>query len=461
MKLKLSPDTKELCRTMFRIALPAAFGSLISFLVVIVDDIMVSSVGNGVAAQSAVSQVNSLTALFTAAVTGLISGSSVLLSQYLGKRDNVAIKRIFSIVLLICAALSIVVTAAIRLFPRVTVSLLVSGDEAEVVSLAVDYICIVCFSYIPYAISTALTGMLRYVESVRLTLYVSLVSLVANILLNYALIFGRLGAPALGVKGAAIATVAARLIELAIVCIYVFRIQKSIDFRVSDVFRLDRPMLGDYMKYGFTVGIADAQWALIGVIKAAIIGRLGATFMAANSIGNASVTLGTLFAFSLAGGACVAIGKAVGAGDREKAIRWSGKIQKMFLVIGIAVAILLFLLRRPFVSLYGSSSDPAVASLAADLVAIVAVTLIGTCYHASCFIGINRGGGDSQFVFTVDMICGWLVVLPATLIAAFVLDFPPVLVFLATRIDQCFKWIVALLRLRSGKWIRNVTRENE
>ena len=444
---------------MLRIALPAAFGSLISFLVVIVDDIMVSSLDNGVAAQSAVSQINSLTALFTAAVTGLISGSSVLLSQYLGRRDSLAIKRIFSIVFLLCTGLSVAVALAISLFPDATVRLMVSGNETEVLSLGADYVRIACLSYIPFAISTAMTGMLRYVESVRLTLYVSIVSLVANVCLNYLLIFGNFGAPALGVKGAAVATLVARLIELGIVWVYVFFVQNSIDLRVADLFRIHRPMLADYMKYGFTVGIADAQWALIGVIKAAIIGRLGATFMAANSIGNASVTLGTMFAFALAGGACVAIGKAVGAGDRERAIRWSVKIQKMFLVIGIAVAAILFALRHQFVSLYGSASDPEVAALAAQLVAIVAVTLVGTCYHASCFIGINRGGGDSKFVFTVDMICGWLVVLPATLLSAFVLGLSPALVFLATRIDQCFKWIIALLRLRGEKWIRNITRD--
>ena len=93
------------------------------------------------------------------------------------------------------------------------------------------------------------------------------------------------------------------------------------------------------------------------------------------------------------------------------------------------------------------------------MIAILAFTLIGTSYHASCFIGINRGAGDSRFVAMVDSICGWLIVIPATALCAFVFKAPLPVVFLATRVDQCFKWVIAMLRLRGDKWIRNVTRE--
>ena len=131
----------------------------------------------------------------------------------------------------------------------------------------------------------------------------------------------------------------------------------------------------------------------------------------------------------------------------------------MFLMIGIAMAALVFALRVPFTRLYGSAKDPEVYSLATTMIAILAVTLIGTSYHASCFIGINRGAGDSRFVAMVDSICGWLIVIPATALCAFVFKAPLPVVFLATRVDQCFKWVIAMLRLRGDKWIRNVTRE--
>jgi len=167
-----------------------------------------------------------------------------------------------------------------------------------------------------------------------------------------------------------------------------------------------------------------------------------------------------MFTFALAGGACVVVGKAVGKGDYDTARAYSKTIQIMFACIGVVMAALVFALREPFTRMYGSAADPAVFGMSVEMIAILAVTLIGTSYHASCFIGINRGAGDSRFVAMVDMICGWLVVLPATLLAAFVFRWPLPVVFLCTRIDQCFKWIIAFIRLRGNKWIRNITREN-
>ena len=126
----------------------------------------------------------------------------------------------------------------------------------------------------------------------------------------------------------------------------------------------------------------------------------------------------------------------------------------------LIIAAVVFLLRKPFAGLYGSASDEQVFKLATMMIAIGAATLLGTSYHAACFVGINRGAGDSRFVTKVDMVCGWLVVLPLTFLAAFVFKWPLWAVFLMTRIDQCFKWIIAFFRLRGDKWIKNVTRDN-
>jgi Na+-driven multidrug efflux pump len=247
--------------------------------------------------------------------------------------------------------------------------------------------------------------------------------------------------------------------EMVFVGVYAFAVQKDIDLKIRDFLVIDRTLLKDYCFYGLPVGLTDAQWALIGMLKAAIIGQMGGVFMASNSIANSMANLGTLFTFGLAGGAAVVVGKAVGRGEYEIAKEYSKTIQIMFLGVGLIMASLVFLLRVPFVSLYGSASNPEVFSLSVTLIAIVAVTMIGTTYHASCFVGINRGAGDSRFVALVDMICGWFVVLPLTLLAAFVWNSSLPLVFLATRIDQSFKWIIAFMRLRGDKWINNVTRD--
>lgn len=450
---------KSFYKTIFKIALPSAFQSLVSFLVVIADDIMVASLSDGVSAQAAVSQVNSITAFFTATILGCVSGSTVLISQYWGKKDTASIKKIFAIIVWFCLGIAIVAVTAAQLFPSAIVGLVIKSTETSVTALALKYFTIVAFSYIPYALSYSLVGMLRSVEVVRITLYITVASLFCNIGLNWILIFGHFGFPALGVAGAAIATVVTRVVELVMVWVFTFAVQKRLDIKIKELFTLDRQLFRDYIRFGLPVGVGDAQWALVGMMKSAIVGQLGALFMAANNIASSMLNLGTMFTFSLAGGACIVVGKAVGEGDYKKVREYSNTIQVMFAVIGVIMAAFVFFIRAPFANLYGSArSDPEVFRLATTMIAIVAVTIIGTSYHASCFVGINRGAGDGKFVMQVDLICGWLIVLPVTAVAAFVFHAPLPIVFLCTRIDQCFKWIIAFIRLRGDKWIKNVTR---
>ena len=450
---------REFYKTIFRISLPAAFQALVSFLVVVADDIMVSKLSGGASAQAAVTQVNSLTAFYTATLTGLVSGSSVLIAQYWGKRDMMRIRKVFSIVFWICIMTALVFTLVARLFPGAVTGLVISTKETQVSELAREYLRIARLTFLPYAVTTSLIGMLRSIEVVKITLVTTVVALALNISLNALLIFGLCGFPALGVSGAAIATLITRIVEMAMVVAYTFCIQKQLAIKPKNLLEIDRTLARDYARYGLPVGLTDMQWSLIGILKSAIIGQMGVAFMAANSIASSMANLGTMFTFALAGGACVVVGKAVGKGDYDAAREYSKTIQLMFLMIGIAMAALVFALRVPFTRLYGSSKDPEVYSLATTMIAILAVTLIGTSYHASCFIGINRGAGDSRFVAMVDSICGWLIVIPATALCAFVFKAPLPIVFLATRIDQCFKWVIAMLRLRGDKWIRNVTRE--
>ena len=454
MKPSFMVKDREFYRTLVRLSLPAALQSLISLLVLMADNVMVSRFSAD--ALAPVSQANSVSTFVTAALAGLGSGAVVLISQYWGKRDTASVKRVFAVAATLCLALAAAIVAAIELFPHAVISIVLDREQQALTPVAVSYLRIACLAYLPLAVTSALTGGLKGVEVVKMTLYAAILSLATNICLNYALIFGKLGLPALGVEGAAIATVIARVVEMLVVWTYCFRVQKTIEIRPADLVRHERWAWRDYCKFGLPVGLTDAQWALVGLLKMAIIGYLGQEMMSAINITDTMMNLGTMFTFALAGGACVLVGKAVGKGDYEQARQYSKTIQVLFACVGVVMATIVFLLRRPFISLYGQQES--VVALAAKLIAIGAATLLGTTYHASCFVGINRGAGDSRFVMTVDLICGWLVVLPLTFLAAFVFKLPLPLVYLCTRIDQCFKWIIAFFRLRGNKWIKNVTR---
>ena len=448
---------KKFYKTILRLSLPAAFQSAVNLLVVMADNVMVTRTGEN--ALSAVAQSNAITTFVTAGLTGLATGAIVLISQYWGKRDEKRIRTVCAVSVGACLLFALLAIALVQLFPRTLLGLVINGGETAVIDLAMQYLPIVCLSYLPLALTSALVGILKGVEVVRVTLYTTVLSLFANIGLNYVLIFGHLGLPALGVKGAAIATVIARLLEAALVWLYFFRVQRALPITPRHLLKSESWAWQDYARFGLPVGLTDAQWALVNLLKAVILGQMGKTMIDATSVTDMMMNLGTMFTFALAGGACVVVGKAVGEKDYKRVREYAGTIQVMFLGIGAVMCTLVFFLRRPFASLYHLNEDT--FALATKMIAICSFTLLGTTYHASCFVGINRGAGDSRFVMLVDMICGWLVVLPLSALAAFVFHWPLAAIYFCTRIDQCFKWIIAFFRLRGNKWIKNVTRSDQ
>ena len=445
---------KSFYRAMVRLSLPTAFRSLLTLLVLLADNVMVSRFSQD--ALAPVAQANAISTFITAALNGLGGGAVVLIAQYWGKKDEKSVRQFFAVAALACTALAMLAIGVTLIFPHAILSLVLDSQQQALIPIALSYLTISCLAWLPLGISSALSSALKGVEVVKVTLYATIISLLSNAALNYLLIFGHFGLPQMGVEGAAWATVIARMIEAAVVWIYCFRKQKAVSIRPRDLWHQEKWAWRDYLRYGAPVGFTDAQWALVGLLKMAAIGHLGDTMISAMNLTDTMMNLGTMFTFALAGGACVLVGKAVGQGDMDKVRQYSRTIQVMFACVGIGMALIVMALRFPFIGLYHQSQ--AVEELAGQMIFIGAVTIMGTSYHASCFVGINRGAGDNKFVMIVDLICGWLIVLPLTYLAAFVFHWPLPVIFLCTRIDQCFKWIIAFIRLRGKKWIKNVTR---
>lgn len=461
---------KNFYRTLIFIGLPVALQSLISLSVVFLDNVMVGNIPeNTEVVFAGVMQANAITTLFAFFIKGLSGGASVMISQYWGKKDLNKIKTIFSIIFTIGLSLAAVVTALIFFFPKGAMSIMTSNPD--VINAGAQYIQIVCFSYIFYILTETFVAMLRCVEIVRVSLYVSITAFFLDLIGNYLLIYGNesLHIPAMGVKGAAISTVITRAIEFLIVMTFTFKIQKRIALKIKDLFKHEKIMWLDYVKYGLPIMAGDTQWGLVGLFRAVIIGRTNEQMMSANGIAEVVMSLAGIFTVGLGSAACVMIGKTVGAKEYEKTRQYSKTLQILFASFGIMMCTVLFFVKTPLVSLYeivtrGTSDGfpDETMSLAKSFISIGCVTLMGTFYHATCFTGINRGAGDGKFVFKVDMICGWIIVLPVLFLNALVINWPQEyhmqIIFLSTKIDQCFKWIIAFIRLRGNKWIRNVTR---
>lgn len=445
---------KKFYKTLLIIALPAAFQALIRTSVSLLDNVMVGSLGD--LALSSTALGNQFTVLFSFLVTGISGGSSVLLAQYLGKNDIAKVKSIFVTVLQFTIVLTAIITAVAFFFPQAIMSIF-TADKAMIVEGA-KYLKIASLAYVIYAITDIVIAMLRCNKIVKIGFIVSITSFVCNLVFNYIFIFGKLGVPAMGIQGAAIATVLARVFECIFAITYLLTKDKKLNIKIKEFFMFSMQSFKEFVKHGLPIVVGDVQWGIVLTIKAALIGHLGVTMVAANSIADMVLMLAMIFTNGLSVGATVVIGETVGAKDYVKTRKYSNKIQVLFAIFGVCISLILILLRG-FVPMFYNVSDE-VANLAVTFLLIGGITSMGTCYHAACFVGINRGAGDGKFVVLIDMLCGWLVVIPLTYITGYVLKLPLPLVFLAARSDQCFKWIIAFFRLRGNKWIRNVTVED-
>lgn len=448
---KLVKD-KAFYKMLLGISVPIALQNLISFGVNLTDTVMLGSLGE--VSISAVQQANQPFFIFTLLTVGLAGGATVLTSQYWGKGDVGAINKVFAIALKTAFVVSLAVTAAVLLFPAGVMRIFT--NDAQVVEKGVGYLRIVAFSYFFYGITNTYLTTLRSVENVRISLGVYGTSFVINVACNAVFIFGLLGMPALGVRGAAIGTLVARICEFGMVLVYMLRFEKKLRFRLRLLRRLDRPLLRDYLQHSTPVVLNELFWGTGMSVHAMILGRLGAQVIAASTIANVVQQLTTVYIFGISHAAAVIVGKAIGAGREAYAKRCAVTLELLSIGVGAVSLAALLLLRGFAVSFY--NVDAATKLLAGQMMVVLAFTVFFQSSSLPCIIGILRGGGDTRFGMALDLSFMWLFSIPLGLLCAFVWKLPVLVVYMALRCEEVCKFIICLFRLFSFKWVRNVTR---
>ena len=443
---------KSFYKTLILLAIPIALQNLVTFSIGLADSIMVGSLGD--AAVSGLymgNQIQTLLQVFSGGIEGAIL---VLAAQYWGKRDTESIKRICAIGIRLALLVGAVISLICAVMPEEIIDLFT--HDPETVKMGGEYLGIVAFSYVFFCLTQALIASMRSVETARVGLYVSLASLFVNIVLNYILIYGKLGLPALGIRGAAIATLIARIIETGIILIYVFIFDKKLSLKPRDLLLRDRRLLLDFIKYGAPIIAGQLVWATNMLSSAAIMGRQSeAGVVAAMSIANTANNLCYVVMNGMAGAVGIITGKTIGAGQKERMREYAKTVQVIFLCLGVLTGGALQLLKRPFISLYAVSAE-AVAQ-AVRFINVLSITIVGTCYQAACLFGLVKSGGDISFVFKLDLVFVFMIVLPTAIIAT-ALNAPAWLVFLALKYDQILKCFVAVVKINRFKWMKNLTR---
>lgn len=443
---------KSFYKTFFSMTGIIALQNLVVFSVNLADNVMLTHWSAN--ALAGVALVNQIQFLLQMLMQGIGEGALVFSSRSWGEGKRDPIRAISNIGMRFALAVSLLLGSLVFAFPETVLGLL--SSDAAIVAAGAEYARIVVFTYPVFAITQILLIVLRSVETVRIGFWLSIVALVSNVSLNYILIFGKLGFPALGIKGAAIATLLARLIELAVLLIYVRFIDKKISLRTRHFFqKTDRSLVRDYIRVGLPVFASGGMWGIAQAMQTAVLGHMEGDVISANAVAVTLFQIISVFMYASASSTAVMVGKALGEG-REDLIRpYTRTFQLLFLGIGLASGLALFLLRHPILALYANLS-PEAERLSLAFITILSVTCVGTAYQMPCLTGIVRSGGDTGFVLKNDFIFMWLIVLPSAVTAAFVFHLSPVIVFICLKADQILKCIVAAIKINRYNWVRRI-----
>ena len=443
---------KSFYQSLIALAIPVALQNLITFSVNFADNLMVGKLGD--AAISGVymgSQIQTILQLFSGGVEGAVL---ILAAQYWGKQDKESIKKIIAVGSHFTLVFSLLLTTVCLIIPAPIISIFT--HDADVIREGASYLRIVCLSYVFFCMTQAFIAAMRSVEVARIGMAVSAISLVFNISLNYILIFGKMGLPAMGVRGAALATLISRMIETFIMVIYIFRIDKKLELKFRDLLKTDQVLRKDFIKYGLPIIGGQVIWGINMMGNSMILGRFNQNVIAAASIANMLNTLAYVTMNGMSSAVGIITGKTVGAGKTELVKEYARTTQILFLILGLVTGGAIALLKRPFISLY-TGITPETAHYAWQFCTVLSITMIGTCYQAACLFGLVKSGGDIGFVFKNDAIFVLLVVLPSAIIAAY-LGAPAWVVYACLKCDQILKCIVAYFKINSFNWIKNLTR---
>lgn len=440
-------------RSLVTLAVPISLQNLVTFAVSFADNVMIGSLGDDAISGVYIGgQLQSVLQMFVGGIEGAIL---ILAAQYWGKKDTQSIRKVVSIGIKFALAVGLLSSLVAVLFPQWVIRAFTT--EPGVIQEGAAYVQIVGFTYLFFSVSQVMIAAMRSVETARIGLYISCMALVINVCLNYVFIFGHFGFPAMGVRGAALATLVSRILEMCVGIGYVFFVDKKLRFGLKDLLHTDLQLLRDFIRYGLPVIGGQVVWAINSLANTKILGYYSAGVIAAASITGMLHNLVYVWMNGMSSAVGIITGKTVGAGQYEKMKEYSKTVQMIFLFVGLISGAAVFLARDGFISLYNAS--PEAQAYSRQFINVISVTIIGTCYQAACLFGLVKSGGDISFVFKNDTIFVFLVVIPSSLLAMW-LGAPPWVVFACLKCDQILKCFVAIVKINRYNWMKNLTRDN-
>ena len=436
---------------MLHIGIPVILQSAITIGVNLMDTVMLAGLGE--AQISASSLANQITNLFHVFCMGMGCGASVMTAQYWGKGDISSLRRVVPIMLRIVTVAGLLVMAAAILIPDRLMALFAPG-EADVIQAGVRYFTFLAYTFPFYGISLTLTLVLRSVSSVRLPLVASITVFFINVFFNWVFIFGKLGAPRMEIAGAAVGTLIARLVEVAMICGYFFHWEKKIGYRVRHLFLPCRSFLASFCQFSLPVVVSDSLLGVGYTALAMIMGRIGSAFVAANAITMVVSRLTNVIIQGVGNASSVMTGNTIGEGDADTAYRQGITFLALGLIFGVAAGVVIWAI-SPFVVGFYQISEATRAIAMEQMYAMAILIPFQTMAYVTTK-GVLRGGGDTRFLMVADILFLWAASIPLGYAAGLLWGLDAFWVYLALHIDFAIKAVLCTGRFFTKKWIKVV-----
>ena len=449
----LNEDNKKFYKTLITLCIPIIIQNLLSNLINMVDTIMVGGLGE--ISVASIGIANQYFFLYNMALSGIIGGASLFIAQFYGKNDKLNIRKITG--LSVISALMIGITFMIvALFSPKFIIYFFSKD-LDVIKVATNYFSIIGFCYLIIAISNVFSMGSRSIRNHKLGMICSTISLFINIILNYVFIFGKLGMPALGASGAAIATVIARIIELILLVSYIYFIKDDYELRFTfkDIKLINKDLLKAYISKTTPTFLNDTLWAFGTVLYAVAYSKAGTSAIAASQIASSTGNFFIVTAVCVAIGSSIMIGNELGADNIKKAIHYSKKFAILVTLVGAIFGLLLIISIPGLIKLF-SVSDQLMPDIKKIFV-IMGILMALKTFNTFIIIGVLRSGGDTKYALFLEMGCMWIVSLPLTFFAAYK-GLPIYILVGLTYTEEVVKFIFGVPRAISKKWAQNLVK---
>lgn len=444
---------REFYKSFFQLYIVLVLQNIVTLSVNLADNIMLGAYGE--ISLSGVTAVNQIQFLYQQLLIAFGDGMVIFCSQYWGKKQIQPMKKVIAIAMRFGVATAVMLFLAITLFPGQAMQVFTTDER--IIGEGVTYLRTIRFTYLFFAVTQMLLAALRSTEVAKIALNLSVLALVVNCGINYVLIFGRFGAPELGVTGAAIGTLTARILECAVLIGYIVQKEKYLRLKLADFMQRDQTLLKDYLKVLMPLLVFSVLWGINTAMQTVVLGHMNSAAIAANSAASNLYLVVKSAAVGAASAASVMIGKTIGMGDGELVKRYARKLQILFLLLAIAGGILLYFIRIPVLSLYDLS--PETMELANQFLIILSVVYVAMAYQMPTNAGIIKGGGSVYFSAKLDTVCICLIVIPLSCYMAFVAGASSAVVVICLNIDQFIKCVPVFLKVNYGNWMKKLTRE--